>query len=342
MSTNQFYIFHGDLMPWPIDDDPALPWPDLRYVREVLQAFDAMSPQGDLRIIVTDVVDSDLPVSGDDVVVVCLRDELCRVPSYAHDVRMVAKTYGVQWTSNLLARKGGSLGGFATTLVQESLVQVRRMPSRLSAGLRTVRQGRKPVIVTIPLGTYMLKDVPFIPFSERRFDVSYAGSRVNRQKEVSRRIPTQKSRSRRELEAALTLLPDTHPDVELGLHILDTFHHAVGHADTYSELLMNSRIALCPRGGSLETYRYFEALRCGTVPVYERLPDRPFYTGGPGVRIGRWADLPVVLDGLLADPAGLRTAHEEALRWWEERCSPQAVARDLHDALKASTDAPTA
>ena len=334
--TNRFYTFHGELVPWPIDDDPALPWPDLGYVRQVLKAFDAIRPECNLRIIVTDAVDSDLPFSGDDVVVLCLRDELCRVPSYAHDVRMVAKTYGVHWTPNLLGGKGRSLGGFATTLVQESLVQIRRMPSRLSAGLRTVRQGRKPVIVTIPLGTYMLKDVPFIPFSERRFDVSYAGSRVNRQKEVSRRIPTQKSRSRRELEAALTLLPDTRPDVELGLHILDTFHDAVGHADTYSELLMNSRIALCPRGGSLETYRYFEALRCGTVPVYERLPDRPFYTGGPGVRVGRWAELPVVLDRLLADPTGLRKAHEEALRWWEARCSPTAVARDLYDALEAS------
>lgn len=336
MSTNRFYIFHGDLLPWPIDEQPPLPWPDLAYVGQVLRAFDAIGPECGLRIIVTGEVDADLPFSGNDVVAVCLRDELCRIPSYAHDVRMVAKTYGVHWTPNLLGAKRRSLGGFATTLVQESLVQVRRAPSRLSGGLRTVRQGRKPVIVAIPLGTYMLKDVPFLSFSERRFDVSYAGSRVNRLKEVGRRIPTQKSRSRRELEAALVGLSETHPDVELGLHILDTFHDAVGHADTYAELLMNSRIALCPRGGSLETYRYFEALRCGTVPVYERLPDRPFYTGGPGVRVGRWAELPGALDRLLADPTGLHRAHEEALRWWEERCSPAAVARNLHDALVAT------
>lgn len=340
VSTNQFYILAGDLRPWAIDQDPPLPWPDLRYFSQVLRLFDAITSDCKLRVIVTDEVIGNLPFAGRDVVVLCLHDELCRIPSYAHDVRMVAKTYGVHWTPNLFGGKRRSLAGFTTTLVQECLVQVRRTPSRLSAALRTMRTRREPTIVAIPLGTYMLQDVPFVPFAQRRFDVSFAGSRVNRLKEAHRSIPTQKSRSRRELESALAVLPGTHPELQLGLHVVDTFHDAVRHADTYSELLMNSRIALCPRGGSLETYRYFEALRCGAIPVSERLPDRPFYTAAPGLRVRRWAELPAVLDQLLSDRTALQAAHERALRWWNERCSPRAVAAGLHDALMRSEAVP--
>ncbi|HEV2121731.1 MAG TPA: glycosyltransferase [Chloroflexota bacterium] len=338
VSTNRFYIFHGGLREWEIDRDPPSLWPDLNYFSQVLRAFDGITSESNLRVIVTDEVNGNLPFLGNDVVVLCLRDELCRVPSYAHDVRVVAKTYGVHWTPNLLGGKRRSPAGFATTLAQESLVQVRRGPSRLSAALRTVRKGQGPAIVVIPLGTYMLKDRPFVPFGERQFDVSFAGSRVNRLKDAKRSIPTQKSRSRRELEAALSLLPRSHPDLQVGLHVVDTFHDAVRHADTYSELLMNSRIALCPRGGSLETYRYFEALRCGAVPVSERLPDRSFYTGAPGLRVRRWAELSAVLGQLLSEPTRLQRMHEEALRWWAERCSPDAVARDLFHALRMSKD----
>ncbi len=342
ISKNEFYIFHGNLRPWDIDADPPVPWPDLGYLGQVLRALDDISSDCSLRIIVTDEVNVRLPISGHDVVVLCLRDELCRVPSYAHDVRMVAKTYGVHWTPNLLGGKRRSLSGVATTFAQESLVQVRRAPARLSSALRTLRRRHTPTIVAIPLGTYSLKDVPFVPFGKRKFDIGYAGSRVNRPQEANRRIPTQKSRSRRELEAALALLPRSHPELQLGLQIVDTFHDAGRYADTYSELMMDSRIAVCPRGGSLETYRYFEALRCGTVPVSERLPDRPFYTGGPGLHVRRWAELPEALDRLLADHTLLQSAHQQALRWWEERCSPAAVAKALHDMLSASNDGPKA
>ena len=327
MAPNPFYLLDEELRPWLLDADSAEPWPDCRYFGRVFRAFDRAGPDLGLRLVLTDRVTGALPIRGDDVVVVCIRDELSRMPSYAHDVRLVAKTYGVTRTANQL--QGGSPLAVGATIVQEGLVQGRRLPALLVSQVHRRRRPRPPVVVEIPLGTYLLDDVPFVPFGDRPFDVSYAGSRLNSSKEGRRRIPTQKMRSRRELEASVQALRGARPDIRLGVHIIDQFRDAPAHSGTYSRLLMGSRITLCPRGGSLETYRFFEALCCGSVPVTERLPRRDFYTGAPGGRVERWSELAGVLDRLLADPEGLQAAHEAALAWWSQRCSPEAVASRL-------------
>ncbi len=340
MGANRFYLIDlldDEPIPWQLDGETPLPWPDCRYFGEVLTAIDQAHPDLGLRFVVTNRVSGGLPVRGDDVIVICIRDELSRVPSYAHDVRLVAKTYGVRRTPN--ATDGLSLPALTATLVQEAIVQGRRAPSLFASWRRSLKSPRRPLIVDMPLGTYLLDDVPFVPFDERPLDVSYAGSRVNSSKEASRRIPTQKMRSRRELETVLEALATVRPELRLGVHVIDGFHHAPAHGTTYSRLLMDSRITLCPRGGSLETYRFFEALRCGSVPVTERLPHRDFYTNAPGVRVGHWSELPAVLDRLLSDPDGLRSTHEAVLSWWTQRCSPAAVASRLLAALEVQTAA---
>ena len=334
--ANRFYVFADELREWRLDAPPPVSWPDCRYFAAVLRAVDAGLADGGLNFILTKRVEGSLPLIGEDVVVVCIGDELCRMPAYAHDVRLVAKTYGVQRTPNVLKGTWESLPGLGATLAQEAIVQLRRAPSHVASRLQTLRRGRRPLIVDVPLGTYLLADVPFVPFDDRKFDVSYAGSRFNRQKEGRRRVPTQKARSRRDLEATLLRLPELRPDLRVAVHVIEEFRDAPTHSSFYSDLLMNSRIALCPRGGSLETYRFFEALQCGCVPVTERLPRRDYYTGAPGWRLDRWADLPDALDRLTSDGAALRAMHEAALRWWMDGCSPVAVGQRLIGHLERS------
>jgi hypothetical protein len=96
---------------------------------------------------------------------------------------------------------------------------------------------------------------------------------------------------------------------------------------------MQSRIALCPRGNSLETYRVLEALRSGCVIVAETLPRRDYYAGSPFVWVRDWHRLPSVVDRLLADRAELEARHHASIAWWEAHLSPVAIARRILSGL---------
>ena len=335
MTRTTFYLLDEELHPWRLDDEALLPWPDCRYFGQVLREVDRASPQLGLRFVLTKRLHGPLPLQGDDVVVVCLGDELSVMPGYAHDVRLVAKTYGVRRRSNLRPAPFRPLSAFSATVVQEAIVQGRRAPSFVRSQLRTVRRRYEPMVIDVPLGLYLLEDVPFQAFDDRKYDVSYAGSRTNRARETKRRVPTQKLRSRRELESVLSALAASPRDFELAVRLIGTFQDAASHSTAYSQLLMDSRVTLCPRGGSLETYRFFEALRCGCVPISEQLPDREYYSQAPGIRVRSWLELPKVLDTLLSDSDALRAAHQEVMQWWADRCSPNAIARRLLGALDA-------
>jgi hypothetical protein len=132
------------------------------------------------------------------------------------------------------------------------------------------------------------------------------------------------------------------PDAKLTQHVIELFEDASAHSRQFTEALMQSRITLCPRGGSLETYRFFEAMRCGTIPIIRRLPDRDFYSGSPAITIRHWADLPSALDRLLGDPGALEARHRAVLDWWGDHCSPTAAARTLAAALDLDPTLPAA
>jgi hypothetical protein len=98
---------------------------------------------------------------------------------------------------------------------------------------------------------------------------------------------------------------------------------------TYSNLLADAKIALCPRGNFPETFRTFEAARAGCVLVCDVQPDAWYYREMPGYQMPHWSRLPAMLERLLADPAELSRQHEASLRWWREVVSEEAVARRL-------------
>ena len=96
--------------------------------------------------------------------------------------------------------------------------------------------------------------------------------------------------------------------------------------DEYMKEMANSKICLAPRGTSFETFRHYEAASVGCVLVSDRLPPTWFYRNAPLVFVRDWRKLDQVLDGLLKDPAKLRTLHEQTLRWWTTRLSPAVLA----------------
>ena len=78
MSANRFYVLTHELLPWAEVDERDWPWPDCRYFGQVFAAVDEACPASGLRFVLTDRVRGALPVQGDDVVVLCIRDELAR------------------------------------------------------------------------------------------------------------------------------------------------------------------------------------------------------------------------------------------------------------------------
>src|SRR6202000_1779185 len=55
--------------------------------------------------------------------------------------------------------------------------------------------------------------------------------------------------------------------------------------DRYTEIMADTKITLAPRGSSVETYRFFEAMRQGCVVICDRLPPHWFYDGCRALQI---------------------------------------------------------
>ena len=103
----------------------------------------------------------------------------------------------------------------------------------------------------------------------------------------------------------------------------------------YSELMNNTQVALCPHGYvSSETFRYFEAAKAGCVILSEAKPDVWYYEGAPHVLIHDWTELSETLDNLLSQPELLEQKRQETLDWWNEKCSPVAVANYIMKELE--------
>jgi hypothetical protein len=79
--------------------------------------------------------------------------------------------------------------------------------------------------------------------------------------------------------------------------------------EAHVSALLNSELTLCPGGFNAETYRIYEALSCGSVPVFViegnsgncHSPLRLLKSYGiPGIFLNTWDDLPALLQNELS------------------------------------------
>lgn len=322
----------------PLVEHPWFP-PDANYFGEViLELARLLGPEqaSSLRVLIHwwHTVEAVPPFTGDDVLIFTLEDGFARRPRYAHDVGLVAKSYGIRRVPDLFLGTSTRWKDLFPTILQELRAQLVRLPSALASAARTARRQRRARYVDIPLGTYLLAlDVDYVPFEERRTHVAFAGSTRNDGQE-RRRILPRKTRVRAEVLRQLERLASQRPDLDISLKTFGVFGQARQHEEGYSEKMMQTLLAPCPRGGFKETYRLFEAAACGCVPITDPLPRRPIYEGCPAVVVDSWTELADLIVDLLADPAALRARHEATLRWWRERVSPQATAARIAAALR--------
>jgi hypothetical protein len=101
----------------------------------------------------------------------------------------------------------------------------------------------------------------------------------------------------------------------------------LGIAD-YSALLSDTIFAPCPSGWeNLDSFRVYEALEAGCIPIVERRPSydyfRIFLGDHPMVTVDDWGTAPQAIADLQSDPARLEARRAACADWWRQ------IKRDL-------------
>lgn len=146
-------------------------------------------------------------------------------------------------------------------------------------------------VTTIPLGyhwTVQSKSVPKLPF--RAHTWSFAGTDW-RGREALRTLPPDRS--------VLRLFPKWQDPANLG-------------REEYLALLLDSVFAPCPAGNNAETFRIYEALECGAIPLIIGEFGGPL----PLIRLASWAEAGDCIMHLMANPDKLELYRDKLLGAW--------------------------
>jgi len=282
-----------------------------------------------------------LPSYGDDVVAVLIGDEWALVPSYLTRVRAVFRNLSARPNLGCNPLAWPSAATFAS-LLPAGRAAWRGAPGRLARTRAEVAAGRgrgRPPApqIELPVGTYNIADLPPKPFAERGSDLFFAGSVVHAPGRTARikAAVMPKSLSREAMLRNVDRL-SRHPRVKADVRITEGFQESAGSDPAeYSRRLMDTRLALVPRGAVTETHRFFQALKYGCIVVTDVVPPMWFYEQAPMVRLRHWDELEDVVLPLLADRERLESLHRQSLAWWDSVCSEAAVGRLMAHTLNA-------
>lgn len=92
--------------------------------------------------------------------------------------------------------------------------------------------------------------------------------------------------------------------------------------EKYRNLLLDSIFVPCPRGfWNLDSFRVYEALECGCIPIVEKQPldyFTKFYGNHPFLSVNSWNEAPSLLQHLLNHPELLEQVQKDCYKWWKE------------------------
>lgn len=95
------------------------------------------------------------------------------------------------------------------------------------------------------------------------------------------------------------------------------------HPDKYAELMQASIFVPCPRGRALDTFRIYEALESGAIPIIElaggyareHLP--PHYFDSPMIFVENWETAPAEMMKLVGDSTALLAKQKAVQAWYD-------------------------
>jgi hypothetical protein len=347
--SNQYYICQGrhqEPISWnPWEDKLTAKTDKLECAAYLSQVFAAMDKQlettGLIFYITRDV--HHLPSYGKNVVAILLGDEWSRIPTYFHKVLAVFKWYGSQpmlGCNPLLQPSYLNV----LTLIQYLRILVVCLPSSLNYRFQQLKSwvsgiNKLPPVYPLPLGYNTQVELPIKDIEARLTDIFFSGSVVHMplsKWSLKKWLRTPKTISRREMISNLNQFKEKHPDINVDLSVTPGYHYTVTYDVTsFSERMMNAKICLVPRGTAFETTRFFEAIRYGCILVTEVLPPWWFYEGSPAIQVKNWQELGGILETLLVNPQLRQEKHQEALDWWQSKCSEIAVGTHIAAQLNA-------
>ena len=168
------------------------------------------------------------------------------------------------------------------------------------------------------------EDVP--PLEQRPFDIGFRGSLGGGRTYAPRTV------SRQRMVSALERLP---AGLTIDLFETESFNASYERDPTdYAQSLRDTKICLVPRGGSLETYRTFEAAVSGCVLITEPLPAAWYYAGLPRRELRSWSQLPDTVRELVSNPELMRFMSDAGRRWAQDVVSPEATGRWVANQLR--------
>lgn len=188
----------------------------------------------------------------------------------------------------------------------------------------------KSKLIYLPLGPrYEFRLVPDklreVEPSERKYLFNFVGSAVGTERSVISKI----------FETQL----DQFPFLKQGyVSMTEKWFRVPGgkkgglRPEPYKKLLLESKFTLCPQGFNYDTYRMYEAIEAGSIPVFAngtRYSRKHKYgrmkcdygleplinSGAPFLYVNEWSSFPKAIKELLDDPERLRKLHRDLLIW---------------------------
>jgi hypothetical protein len=88
------------------------------------------------------------------------------------------------------------------------------------------------------------------------------------------------------------------------------------------ELMLKTIFVPCPGGwANMDSFRVYESLECGCIPIVERFPHdyfRSFFPDHPFLTVDSWEEVPGLIQAYIADPEALEKKRLECYAWWKE------------------------
>jgi len=274
-----------------------------------------------------------LPEYGQHVVPILIQEERCKVPVYSRHVRATIRNLETKpfLGFNLHRRMGRleALQSFEYTrdwfLHAMSAVAMNRSHRGWPTPVR-----KEPFTITLPLGYHSQVEIPQKSMAERKLDISFAGNIKHPVPVTSYRywLSTSKFLTRTQLYQELEYLKETGRwNIYLQESHASQFAGAAEVNQTYSELMMDTRICVSPRGSIAETFRSYEGLRAGCLVVGNRVPKSSFLASAPILVVDHWKELESILDQYARDTDFLEEARSRSLDFWNTHLTPWRLAR---------------
>lgn len=335
MQPNKYVFFRNDQQQVEFVIDPSNPRSlddsEFKYFGRVINCLEPQIKNMGLTIYITAWTVHELPSYGPNVISCILQDEWGREPKYRDKVGMIFKTCGT-FPYNLESYCHGGFSDCLSNFLGQSKAFIKDGNGRLKTLKAKISDKKIAPVHKIPLGYYAREKVAFIPIEERKTDLYFAGS-IQHKNEQKIKRPKELARNR--MTDALLSLRETNPEITVKTKVTEGFDDSINTDNqSYLQNMMDTKICPIPRGANLETFRFYEAIQSGCIPIGEAFPKAWYYDDAPIIRLKNWAELKTVVPELLKDKDRLQDLHQKALNWWNDYCAEPRLADHIAAKIK--------